>query len=187
MANGKFPQGFVLSANGKTIVSDDGRKLTLSGDENVTQDVSQAMKEFVMIRNFIDSGTVTDTTSSEETKTWKEIKSKETKNHLVTDFVAELAKEKGLSVEQEQKIVHQINFCVQLKSFSPEDIKLEKGKIESIEGLVITKKGEMKMPTIKSAKKSQSSKKKKNIVRLQIEKMVQTNVFRLRDMWGLEE
>lgn len=187
MANGKFPRGFVMSPNGKSIISDDGRKLTLGDVTDASQDVSEAMKEFVMIRNFIDSGTVTDTTSSDETKTWKEIKSKETKNHLVADFVAEIAKDRNLSVEQEQKIVHQINFCVQLKSFSPEDIKLEKGKIESINGLVITKKGEMKMPTIKSAKKSQSSKKKKNIVRLQIEKMVQANVFRLQDMWGLEE
>lgn len=191
MAKGKFPQGFKLSSSGNAIISkDDGRKLRLENDED-EKDPKVLTNNFCKIRNFIDVPDA-DLSSSvgEQDQTinsWKEIKSKETKNHLLSLFSGSLAGERHLNPQQQQKIAHQLALCVQLKSFSAEDIIMKKGKIESIEGLVITKNGEVKMPQIKASKKSTSAKKKKNIVRLHIEKMIKENDFRLTDLSGMDK
>lgn len=185
MTRGKFPKGFVVSPNGQTIISDDGRKLRINLSDETDQ--IKLMNEFIALRNFIEASSEKNAAGSSTTQSWKEIKSKEAKYHLISLFAAELAAERSLSSLQEQKLVHQINFCVQLKSFSTDDIEMKGGKISSIKGLKMTKNGEIQMPDIKTAKKSQSSKKKKNIIRLHIEKLVKDNVYRLQDIWGLEE
>lgn len=190
MSQGKFPQGFETTSKGDTIISSDGRKLKLAEDE----DQRTTMENSVKIREFISETTTTGATSSatviaeaEVPTEWKTIKSKETKNHLLVTFASKIAKEKGLSPFEGKKIADQLSFCVQLKIFSSEDIKLKGGQIKSIEGLEFDDHDRVLIPHIKVSKKSTGAKKKKNMLRLQIDKMMKDNTSRLDDIFLREE
>jgi len=199
MSQGQFPNGFQATTLGDTIISPDGRKLKLIEDA----DQRSVMQNSVKIREFISeasegsTGTTTGATSfggggtgtpKEEIPTeWKAIKSKEAKNHLVALFASEIARTNDLTPLEGKKIAEQINLCIQLKIFESPNIHLDEGKIEEIEGLEFDDDGKVVIPHIKVSKKSASTKKKKNVLRIQIDKMMKDNSARIDDLFFLSE
>jgi len=178
MSTGKFPSGFFLSPKGETLISEDGRKLKLKPDGEKVAELDNASAIRIFIEGKNENDKVEKSTSSE----WKSIKSKETKNHLIFAFAKKKIDELGVGPQQEKRLAEQIGLCLQLKNIEPSDVVMKDGKIKTIKGITILKTGELKMPPIKIPKKTNTTKKKRNVLRFQIEKMIKENQQRLEKL-----
>jgi len=174
MVSGEFPEGFSLSSSGDTIISDDGRKLKLKPDDDPISIFDNA----VNIRQFIEGTEKSGSSKKDTVNDWKAIKSKETRYHLISDF----SKTFQADPDKKRRTIDQINFCIQLKLIDPSDIHMKGGKVVSIEGIKIDRTGNVKIPTIGIPKKSSANKKKKNILRGHIERMIKENQQRLEKL-----
>lgn len=171
MSKGEFPSGFSLSSSGNTIVSEDGRKLRLYPDD----DPDKIFDNSVNVRKFIEGGKEVVSPRKTAVSEWKSIKSKEARYHLISDF----SKNLQFDPEKRRRTVDQINFCIQIRMIGPSDIHMKRGKIVSIDGLKIDKSGNVVIPQISIPKKGPVAKKKKNLLRVHIEKMIKENHQRL--------
>jgi hypothetical protein len=172
LATGAFPEGTKFS--NETIILGK-RKLTLLPDDCSTSEHDNC----VNIRKFFEPRSDTKKEPKKFIDEWKSIKSKEAKHHMVLTFSKMLVNENSLKVTA-QTLTNQILFYIQLKIIGSSDIILSEGKISEISSIKIKKK-KVIFPAISeiSGHSSNSPKIKKNLMKIQIEKMIKENENRL--------
>ena len=149
-ASGKFPRGIKYDPGRGTLFV-----RCAKGCKNPTEIISlptvpkMAYKTLMYIfRELLALRSVTDTADAKQVMetirddqvidmscSWKDLKKKYVKNHLIAEYSVELVEDYGLDPKCSKKLYNLIQLGIQFKNIAPKDIEYDGKKINNISGL----------------------------------------------------